>query len=147
MKKIIAPIVYLLFIVPVFILTLNAWGWYEGIFGWQSFGGRQGVLDGSIIFLLVSAGTFYFGNFVIQKIDRRKQPSINNHFRQSALLYILFIWLSIQLLLSWPKPCPISMCQTDNHGYAIGVLFVLIPLLGIIINALYLFRRHKVNAT
>lgn len=144
MKKIIAPIAYLLFIIPVFILTLNAWSLYEGNFGLSSFFGRQGYLEGTIIFLIVAVGTFYFGNFVIQKIDHIKQSSINDHFRQSALFYVLFIWQAIQQL-SWLRQYPISECQSDCHGYAIGALFVLIPLLGIIINALYLFRRRKVN--
>lgn len=144
MRKIITPIAYLLFIAPVFILTLNVWGLYESIFGLRSIFGRQGDLEGAIIFLLVAVGTFYLGNFVIQKIDRIKQPSINDHFRQSALFYVLFIWQAIQQL-SWLKQYPISECQTDCHGYAVGALFVIIPLLGIIINALYLIRRRKVN--
>lgn len=144
MRKIIAPIAYLLFIVPVFILTLNIWSLYEGIFGLRSFFGRQGDLEGAVIFLLVAVGTFYLGNFVVQKIDHKKQPSINDHFRQSSLFYVLFIWQAIQQL-SWLMQYPISECQSDCHGYAIGALFVLIPLLGIVTNALYLIRRRKVN--
>ncbi len=144
MRKIIAPIAYSLFIVPVFILTLNIWSLYEGIFGLRSFFGRQGDLEGAVIFLLVAVGTFYLGNFVVQKIDHAKQPSINDHFRQSALFYVLFIWQAIQQL-SWLRQYPISECQSDCHGYALGALFVLIPLLGIIVNALYLIRRRKVN--
>ena len=144
MKKIIAPIAYLLFVIPVFILTLNIWSLYEGIFGLRSFFGRQGDLEGAIIFLFVAVGTFYLGNFVIQKIDLLKQPTINDHIRQSALFYVLFIWQAIQQL-SWLRQYPISKCQSDCNGYAIGALFVLIPLLGIIINAFYLIRRRKVN--
>ena len=144
MKKIIAPIAYLLFVIPVFILTLIVWSLYEEIFGLRSFFGRQGDLEGGIIFLLVTVGTFYLGNFLIQKIDHIKQPSFNDHFRQSALFYVLFIWQAIQQL-SWLRQYPISECQSDCHGYAIGALFVLIPLFGIIINALYLFQRRKAN--
>ncbi|MBI5254473.1 hypothetical protein HY932_01690 [Candidatus Falkowbacteria bacterium] len=144
MKKIIAPIAYLLFVVPVFILTLNVWSLYESIFGLRSFFGRQGDLEGSIIFLVVAIGTFYLGNFLIQKIDRVKQPNMVDHLWQSALFYVLFIYQAIQQL-SWLKQYPISECQSDCHGYAMGALLVLIPLFGIIINALYLFQRRKEN--
>jgi len=144
MKKIIAPIAYLLFVVPAFILTLNVWNLYEGIFGLRSFFGRQGDLEGAVIFIIVTSATFYLGNFLIQKIDHTKQPTVVDHLGQSALFYVLFIYQAIQQL-SWLKQYPISECQSDCHGYAIGALFVLIPLLGIIINAFYLFRRRKVN--
>ena len=144
MRKIIAPIIYLLFIVPVFILTLNVWNIYEQVFGLRSFFGRQGDLEGVIIFLVVAIGTFYLGNFLIKKIDHVKQPSINDHFRQSALFYVLFIWQTIQQLF-WLRQHPISECKSDCHIYALLALFVLIPLLGIIINGLYLYRRRKIN--
>lgn len=146
MKKIISPIVYVLFVIPVFILTINAWSLYESIFGLRQFFGRQGDLEGVILFLVVAVSTFYLGNFVIQKIDRTEQPTLQDHLRQSALFYVLFIWRAIQQV-SWLRQYPISECQSDCHGYAIGALFVLIPLFGIITNAVYLFRQHKVRVT
>lgn len=146
MKKIITPIIYSLFILPTFILTLSILSLYDSFFELRSIFGRQGDLEGAIIFLVVAVGIFYFGNIIIQRIERIKQPLINDHFRQSALLYVLFIWQTIQQLY-WLSQYPISECQSDCHAYAIGALFVLIPLLGIIINALYLIRKGKTKIT
>lgn len=140
-KKIIAPIVYLIFFVPGFIITFGVWIAYQRIFGLRSYFGRMGDLESIVLFILVAIPLLYLGNYLIQKIDHLNHPGITDHFRQSSLYYLIFIYLSIQF---FPFPWHIE-CQSDCHGLGIGALLLFIPLLAIIINGFCLYQRRKAN--
>ncbi|KKQ39918.1 MAG: hypothetical protein US58_C0025G0002 [Candidatus Magasanikbacteria bacterium GW2011_GWA2_37_8] len=144
MKKIITPIIYLLFFVPAFSLTLFTIVTYERFFGLRTFFGRLGNFEGCIIFLLITIIVMYLGNFLIQKIESNKHPKLADHFRLSSLYYIIFLFSSFSSFL-WYKQYPISECKTNCHGYAIIALSVLIPLVAILVNGFYLYQRRDNN--
>lgn len=139
MKKLTAPAVYLSFAVPIFILTVFTWSLYDRILG------LRGILEASVIFLAITTATFYLGNLLVQKMERGAKPALTDHFRQSSLCYIAFIFLGTKAL-SWWRRYPLSQCETDCHGYALVALAVLIPLAGIVVNAWYVFRGSKTKA-
>ncbi len=143
MKKILTPILHFIFAIPVFSLILISLGAFEQIIGFLFPWGRNGAVEGLLIFGLTTLGVFYLANFVVQKIEHLKKPNIIDHFRQSSIFYIIFFYTGTKSLL-WYIKYPISTCKTDCHGYFIIFLSVFIPLSAIIINGYYLYKlKHR----
>ena len=144
MKKLIASILYALFALPAFIMSMLALSAYEMIFGFRSFFGNQGDLESILIGVVVTSLIVYLGNRIIQIIDRPTPPRIIDHLQQSVFYYIGLILISIPTLFLYIQK-PISQCKEDCHVYIFGLYFALIPLIGIIGNSIFLHRRRKVN--
>ena len=101
------------------------------------------IIGALVLFIGVNISVFWLANMLIEKMDT-STPDIVTHLQQSCFLYAFFIWRNITFW-PWIKQYPYSECTSDCFGYGIEAMFLLIPLCGIVINAVYLFRAHTMK--
>ena len=138
-KKINSPIVYWVFSYVAYMLSFFAMAFYDNVFGFNKIlFERTGALELGIIVFIISVAVFWFANKIIQSIENLKKPTIKDHFRQSAILYVLFIiWF-----IGFYKILPIT-CQSDCHGLAFVFMAGFTKFVGIVLNLIFLLRLKR----
>lgn len=101
MKKLIAPVIYIGFLIPILAITMSAIEVtarkYDFIPDYIIAFQYPYILI--IIFVVLTFGIpiYWLANRLIQIVDKIKSPSFQNHFRQSLFYYILITLI----LMSW----------------------------------------------
>ena len=145
LKKILSPIVYVAF----FALTLiNIFGLNYLIaetitgssFGWQMI---------TLFILILTIGTFFywFGSYIMVKLEKLHKPKIADHFRQSIIYYLIVFYL---LIIHLPFRMPhvqdaVGVRYTPFEYYLYLILLVLISIWAIFVNGIFLYKRNKEN--
>ena len=109
---------------------------YESFFGLGSFGPifrRRGFFELTVITVIASFILFGMANKLMELVEKLEKPKIMDHFRQSALFYILLITWLVQYL----KWLPIE-CEADCQGMLALYMRCFVPILGIVMNIAYL---------
>ena len=140
-KKILSPIVNWAFYFLIQTVSIFLMMKYEDVIGFHSFSPifhRKGFFELTIIVFIVSLVFFGISSKVMQLAEKIKKPKFFDHFRQAALLYVLFVLWIIKFHPYFPIEC-----ETDCHGLAFLYIAGAIPLFGILINATYLLWLRR----
>lgn len=133
MKKSISPIIYALSIPVVFLVSVFTIRIIDINFGLHTIF-WTGDIDMIVSMLFFGLLVFPYVTKFIVKFEGTVSPIFSDHFRQSFLLYIFLIFVTIQ-----------NIINSDNIGVggiqdALGVLVSIILLFGIIVNFAVLRR-------
>lgn len=134
MKKLLSPILYPIFLIPTFIITLLFVSFSERVYGFIFPG--TGEVE-SLIGITVAGGfLFLLANMIMRKMEGLERPTIADHFRQSSLWYVGVV---LGILLA------ISIYPTQRGGIAYAELLIILIVGGfaILVNALYLYAVRK----
>ncbi len=138
LKRWSAPVIYFLFLWVHVQASISSLIFYERTFGLGRFFWRLGAAEFLAINFLVSIFSFGLANHLMQKLEKIQRPSLLDHFRQSALIYLVLTLSAIPLL-----KYPLSECQTDCHG----LLFIYAPipgaLMAILVNLGFLYKMKR----
>ena len=139
MRKLITPIIYTVFLLPV---TGIAVGMEALMRALGIIGEYQGVIDLPLFLLFLNSiiifgfPLFWLANLLIQKLEKLHSPIVVDHFRQSLLYYLMVIYS----LATWMAR---GFNNREEDGYLL--LWIGISLIGIVVNYLFLFKRRKVT--
>ncbi len=134
MKKLFTPILYPLFFIPTFIITIFFAAFSDRVYGFIFPG--TGVIEALIGIIIPGGLLFLLANMLMQKVENLEAPTVTDHFRQSSLWY-LGIALGIAIF-------------PTQGGLGSGMLIVALVTGGyaVSINALYLYIiSRKVTKT
>jgi hypothetical protein len=135
MKKIFFPILYGL--AALFSLTLALGSWeLLNLVGVTLFWGT-GALVANLIFFITTFTTLFIANIVICSYCDATEYDIQNHFQQSLVFYVMLAYQAMGSFSSFSYLRPLS-CDVDCYDFILISLVSLIPLLGIIVNAIYI---------
>lgn len=138
MKIILSPVIYFISLVPLFLGTMLILSFAEGSFGFLF--GLNGLIEIPLITITLGSLLFWFTNETMARIEKLHKPTILDHFRQSALFYLLGLYLFITesplFLFGWYGGL--------GHGYILIALGICIW--AIIINIFYLYQRRRAMA-
>lgn len=139
--RLITPIFYIAFL---FLLTGIAIGIEALVRSAGILGEYKDVIDLPLfIVFLISIIIFgipllWLANSLILRLEKIKNPTILDHFRQSLFYYLMLIYT----LISWIAG---GLRNTEEDGYLL--LWMGISVIGIAVNYQYLLRRRKTNDT
>ena len=131
-KKIISPVIYIAFFIPIFIGTIFMLAIVEKTIGFSF--GYYGHAE-MPVFILILSILLWPANHIMIKFEKLQKPEMLGHFRQAVLYYVLMIFAVIFFL-------------RFNYGTGFGLgdaymlTILMISVLAAIINALFLFRQH-----
>ncbi|MBH41545.1 MAG: hypothetical protein CL685_02425 [Candidatus Magasanikbacteria bacterium] len=134
-NKIISPILYAVFLVPLFFGSVLIVTTVEYTIGFLY--DMSGIVEMLIIILTLGTGLFWFANTLIVEREKLTKPRSLDHFRQSALYYVLI--------------CN-AILYVSHHGIQGGLLEGYILVLAVIsvwaiaINAFFLQRIYPPNS-
>lgn len=135
LKKIISPILYTAFLVPVFIGTFYVFIGLSSIIGLSRFILR-GLPEGFISLIVIGSLFFWLANKLMARLEKLLKPNTIDHLRQSSLYYLVAVYALVSLI---------------RHGYygGLGEAYMLMTLAisvwAIIVNAVFLYKRRKTN--
>jgi hypothetical protein len=134
-KKMISPILYAAFLVPVLIGTIAVIASIESTIGLSRFI-LVGAPEAFISIIIIGSLLFWLANKLMTGLEKLLKPSSLDHFRQSSLYYLTSLYALTSLV---------------RHGYygGLGEAYMLIALVisvwAIIVNATFLYKRRKAN--
>lgn len=134
-KKIISPILYAAFLVPVLIGTIFIVASLESTIGLSSII-LVGAPEAFLSIVVIGSLIFWLANKLMTGLEKPLKPNSLDHFRQSGLYYLASLYALTSLV---------------RHGYygGLGEAYMLIALVisvwAIIINAVFLYKRRKAN--
>ena len=142
MKKIIIPIIHLVFLIPL--LTI-AMGFVELIA--RTFGLLPDyirVFEVPFVFLMIGIivisgiPLFWLANRLMQGLEKLHSPTIYDHFRQSIFFYFIIVYSLSAWIFSGFSGNVDDLYFLTLSGFS---------LISIMINYIFLFRRRKANVT
>lgn len=137
MRQVISPILYAMLIIPVTIGTVVIVDLYEQM----SMTGSEFV---GLVGLLVVGGIFFgLVTKLLLKFEGTTQPKMLNHFRQSSLLYVAFLILSV--IVGNMILYIVRKRVNPDIGMAWFFILWMVCLYGIVVNAVILYRIHRRN--
>jgi len=133
-KKYLLPLIYPLFLLPVFFGTIFAIQTSEDLYGFIFPG--TGEMEAELSILVLGLVFFIGASALMSKLERLERPKIADHFRQSSLFYLLFIIGLIHAAKGYP---------TERGGLGYGLLLIVVAtcLWAIVVNALYLLFKSR----
>lgn len=132
LKKIISPVIYAAFFIPIFLGTVFLLAVIERTIGFSF--GYYGHVE-MPVFILILSTLLWPANHIITKVEKLQKPKIQDHFRQSVLYYVSTIF-AVMFFIRF------------NYGTGFGLgdvymlMILIISVLAVIINALFLFRQR-----
>lgn len=138
MNKIISPIIYALSAPVIFFLVGVSTAWVETTIGLHTLW-RVGDIDIAIATLCFGTIIFGLASHLLASLERMKCPTIKDHLRYSAILYMV----SIPSLIHYVKS---SLYLSAGLWDGLYGLFIAILFLGIIINGIVFFIKNLRSA-
>ena len=133
-NKIISPILFVVFLVPLFFGSVLMVTTVEYTIGFLF--DMSGAIELLIIILTLGTGLFWFANTLMVEREKLSKPRSLDHFRQSSLYYL---------------PVFNAIIYVSQHGIQGGLLEGYILVLAVIsvwaitINVIFLYRRYKAS--
>lgn len=134
LKKIISPIIYVSFLVPLFIGIILIVATIENTIGFLF--DMNGFIELPILILTLGTLLFWIANKLMAGLEKLLKPESLDHFRQSILYYLATLYGVISLLRSG---------YYGGLGEAYMLMVIAISLWAIIVNAIYIYKRRKAN--
>lgn len=132
-KKIISPILYVAFFVPVLISTIVVVASLESTVGLSSFI-LTGLPELFISLIVIGSLLFWLANKLMTGLEKLLKPSILDHLRQSSLYYLAALYALASLI------------RTGYYG-GLGEAYMLtglaISVWAVIVNIIFLYKRRK----
>jgi hypothetical protein len=141
MKKLITPIIHVVFLVPLTGITVGV-EMFERKTG--ILGEYEGVIDTPTIITFCSGiiifgiPLFWLANVLMQSIEKLHSPKIYDYLRQSIFLFLIIIYSASTWITR-------GFSGNEEDGYLL--LWLGISLVAIAINYIFLFRRRKANGS
>ena len=133
-RKIVSPIIYIAFLVPLFLGIILIVATVENTIGFLF--DMNGFVELPILILILGTILFWIANKLMVGLEKLLKPENIDHFRQSSFYYLGLLYAFISLLRSG---------YHGGLGEAYILLVVAISAWAIIINAIFLYRRRKTN--
>jgi len=134
-KKILSPIIYIVFLVPFLIGTIWIITTVERTTGFLF--DMSGFVELSFLILTLGTLLFWLANCAMAGFEKLLNPTSLDHFRQASLYYLIVVCTLTSLL---------RYGYHGGLGEAFLLMYLLISIWAIIINAIFLYRRYKVNS-
>ena len=134
MKRIITPFIHLTFLIPLTGITVAGLMLIERTYGFQL--DLTGLIEGSLIIIIFGIPLFMLANRLMQGPEKLLSPSILDHLRQSLFFYLIIIYS----LSTWIFE---GFSDSESNGYLL--LWSGGSLVAIVVNCIFLFRKHKTN--
>ncbi|PIX62058.1 hypothetical protein CO057_00180 [Candidatus Uhrbacteria bacterium CG_4_9_14_0_2_um_filter_41_50] len=131
-KKILTPIVYATFIIPLFVVMIMILSEIENTVGFLL--NMRGFIEFPLIIILLGGVLFWLANKLIFAFEHLTKTTILDHLRQSSIYYLI-TFFSVA-----------SVLKTGlNGGIAEGLTFsfAIMSIWAIIINATFLYKSRK----
>lgn len=135
LKKIISPILYATFLVPVILGTIFIVASLESTVGLSRII-LVGLPEAFLSLVIIGSPLFWLANKLMTGFEKLLKPNSLDHFRQSSLYYLASLYALTSLV---------------RHGYygGLGEAYMLMALAisvwAIIVNAVFLYKRRKAN--
>jgi hypothetical protein len=138
-RKTITPLIYSLFLIPVFLGTVLILNFIERNYGLHTIY-RVGDIDAVVVITLLGGFFFFLGNSAVAALEPLHQISFSDHIRHSSIFYILTLIGSFGLVSTYHE-------MSGALSYASAVIVCFISLLAIAVNAGFLliktYKRQK----
>ncbi|KKU81423.1 MAG: hypothetical protein UY07_C0018G0017 [Parcubacteria group bacterium GW2011_GWA1_47_8] len=131
-KKIISPLIYIAFLIPIFIGTIFLLAIVEKKIGFSF--GYSGHAE-MLVFILILSTLLWPANHIMIKFEKLQKPEILDHFRQAVLYYVLIIF-AVMFFLRFDYGTGFGL------GDAYMLMILMISVSAVVINALFLFGQH-----
>jgi hypothetical protein len=135
LKKIISPILYAAFLVPVLIGTVAVVASLESTI-WLSRFILVGLPEAFISLIVIGALLFWLANKLMTGLEKLRKPNNLDHLRQSSLYYFAVLYTLISLMRSG---------YHGGLGEAYMLMGLAISVWAIIVNQIFLYKRRKAN--
>ena len=106
------------------------------------------IVTMSVILFIVGSFFYWFGNYVMAKLENLHKPKIADHFRQSSICYLIACYL---LIVYIPFQMPVVHGEypegvyTPLNYYIYSILFLSVSIWAIFVNGVFLYKRRKAN--
>lgn len=133
-KKIVSPILYVVFLFPLFMGIIAIISTIENTIGFLF--DMTGFVELPILIIVLGTALFWLANKLMTELEKPLKPSNLDHLRQSSLYYIVALYALVSLIRS---------------GYHGGLregsilMILVISIWAIIINIVFLYKRRKTN--
>ena len=136
MRKSISPFIYLFTAIIVCIASVLSLSWWERNVGLRTLW-RVGDIDTVLISTSISSILFLVTNLFIRNFEKSPSFTKNDHFRITFFLYPILLLIIVWLPFALPLP------STDAHGYGLAAVLFIVCLIGVAINALFIWWASK----
>ena len=133
-NKIISPILYVVFLIPLFFGSVLIVTTVEHTIGFLF--DMSGAIELLIIILTLGTRLFWFANTLMVEREKLSKPRSLDHFRQSGLYYLAMFCAVFSLSRSG---------FYGGLGEGLVLLSIVISVWAITINVIFLYRRCKVS--
>lgn len=134
-KKIISPILYVAFLVPVFVSTIFIVASLDSTIGLSRII-LVGALEACLSIVVIGSLLFWLANGLMTRLEKLLKPNSLDHFRQSSLFYLVLLYVFISL---------IRYGFYGGLGEAYMLLELAISIWAIFVNAVFLYTRRKAD--